>query len=84
MSRKRGRPQRQYRVRVRTVRREPIDFDALARAALEHAAMNQTSESETPATNQVDDAVTIPPQQHRHQHLKDHERSKEHRHDRLA
>lgn len=41
MSRKRGRPPRQYHLRVRTVRRDPIDFDALARAALEQAAMDQ-------------------------------------------
>jgi hypothetical protein len=41
MSRKRGRRSRQYRLRVHTVRREPIDFAALARAALEHAAAHQ-------------------------------------------
>lgn len=45
MSRKRGRPARQYRLRVRTVRRDPIDFDALARAALEQAAMDQQSKT---------------------------------------
>lgn len=47
MSRKRGRPARQYRLRVRTVRRKPIDFDALARAALEHAAMDQQGDAKT-------------------------------------
>lgn len=43
MSRKsrRGRPARQYRIRVRTERRDPIDYAALAQAALEQAAMNQ-------------------------------------------
>lgn len=41
MSRKRGRPPRQYNLRARTVRRDPIDFEALARAALEQAAMDQ-------------------------------------------
>ena len=41
MKRRAGRPARQYNVRVRTVRRQPIDFEALARAALEQAAMDQ-------------------------------------------
>ncbi len=45
MSRKRGRPARQYRLRVRTLRRDPIDFDALARAALEQAAMDQQNKT---------------------------------------
>jgi hypothetical protein len=45
MSRKRGRPGRQYRLRVGTVRRDPIDFDALARAALEQAAMDQQNKT---------------------------------------
>ncbi|MGC4192921.1 MAG: hypothetical protein QM589_17385 [Thermomicrobiales bacterium] len=42
MSRKprRGRPSRQYSIRVRTVRRDTIDYEALARAALEQAAMD--------------------------------------------
>ena len=38
---KRGRPRRQYRIRVRTERRDPIDYAKLAQAALEQAAMNQ-------------------------------------------
>lgn len=38
---KRGRPPRQYRIRVRTERRDPIDYAKLAQAALEQAAMNQ-------------------------------------------
>lgn len=41
MSRRRGRPPRQYNIRVRTKRRDPIDFEALARAALEQAAMDE-------------------------------------------
>ena len=41
MKRRRGRPAREYNVRVRTERRHPIDFDAIARAALEQAAMDQ-------------------------------------------
>lgn len=47
MKRRRGRPARQYNIRVRTVRRDPIDFDALARAALEQAAMDQRTTPET-------------------------------------
>ena len=39
MSRRRGRPQRDYRIKVRTQRRSKIDYEALARAVLEHAAM---------------------------------------------
>lgn len=41
MKRRRGRPTRQYNLRVRTERRSPIDFEGLARAALEQAAMDQ-------------------------------------------
>ena len=48
MKRRLGRPARQYNIRVRTVRREPIDVDALARAALEQAAMDQRTTPETP------------------------------------
>lgn len=46
MTRRRGRPVRQYNVRVRTERRNPIDFEGLARAALEQAAMDQRDRSE--------------------------------------
>lgn len=35
----RGRPRREYRIRVRAERRETPDYDKLARALLEHAAM---------------------------------------------
>lgn len=48
MRRTRGRPSRQYRLRVRTVRRDQIDYDALARAALEQAAMSQQREDGAP------------------------------------
>ena len=41
MSRRRGRPRREYRIKVRTQRRSKIDYEALARAVLEHAAMNE-------------------------------------------
>lgn len=73
MSRKRGRPGRQYRLRVRTARREPIDYDALARASLEHAAMNQLEEKPTHPTPQKD----VRPARHRG-------RKKEVHHDHLA
>lgn len=42
-SRRRGRPQRQYRIRVRTERRSDIDYAALGRAVLEQAAMDDRS-----------------------------------------
>lgn len=73
MSRKRGRQARQYRVRVRTLRRDPIDYDALARAALEHAAMHE--QSDTQAT---------PPDQRQLQRKRASNGNKEPRHDRLA
>ncbi len=41
MSRRRGRPRREYRITVRTQRRAKIDYEALARAVLEHAAMTE-------------------------------------------
>ncbi|SIS10566.1 hypothetical protein SAMN05880568_2800 [Microbacterium sp. RURRCA19A] len=37
----RGRPRRQYRIRVVGERREQPDYEKLARALLEHAAMEQ-------------------------------------------
>jgi len=60
MSRRRGRPARQYRVRVRTERRDPIDYEALARATLEQAARDQQDDitrakaSHRPAPNKPD------------------------------
>lgn len=74
MSRKRGRPARPYRVRVRTVRRDQIDYDALARAALEQAAMDQPRDGEAPPPSPQEDL----PRQHPRIW------SKERRHDRLA
>lgn len=41
MSRKRGRPRRPYQIRVRAERRTSIDHEALARAVLEQAAMDE-------------------------------------------
>lgn len=77
MSRRRGRPSRQYRLRVRTVRRDPIDYDALARAALEQAAMNQPPD-------QHGDTATPPTEHARHRPQRVTTRAKESRHDRLA
>ncbi|MBF4561187.1 hypothetical protein ITJ43_03475 [Microbacterium sp. VKM Ac-2870] len=37
----RGRPRREYRIRIRAERREQPDYDKLARALLEHAAMEE-------------------------------------------
>lgn len=59
MSRQRGRTPRPYRLRVRTVRRDPIDAEALARAALEHAAMHQRGYPETSAPQEQ---ASCPPQ----------------------
>lgn len=47
MSRRPGRPSRQYSIRVRTERRDPIDYAALAQAALEQAAMDQQRHEDT-------------------------------------
>lgn len=48
--RKRGRPAREYHIRVRTVRRENIDFAKLAQAALEQAAIDQKRSKTTDST----------------------------------
>lgn len=73
MSRKRGRRSRQYRVRVRTLRRDPIDYDALARAALEHAAMHEQG-----------DTQAVPTGKHDRRRKRASHGTKEARHDRLA
>lgn len=71
MKRSRGRPPRQYNIRVRTVRRDPIDFEALARAALEQAAIDER-----------DGTSAIRAHRHRKRPHRSH-RSKEQRHDDL-
>ncbi len=76
MSRKRGRPSRHYRLRVRVVRRHPIDFDALARAALEQAAMDHQPMQEP------DDGT--PPIHQPTRRRRDTNRLKGSNHDRLA
>jgi hypothetical protein len=73
VSRKRGRRSRQYRVRVRTLRRDPMHYDALARAALEHAAMQEGGDTTLASPDQP---------QRRRQALTTSQ--KEPRHDRLA
>lgn len=71
MRRRAGRPARHYNVRVRAERRNPIDFDALARAALEQAAMDERND-------------TKPAIQHRHRKRPTtKQRAKEVRHDDL-
>jgi len=45
--RARGRPRREYRIRVRAERREKPDYEKLARALLEHAAMQDKANRET-------------------------------------
>jgi hypothetical protein len=49
---------------VRTVRCEPIDFDALARAALEQAAMNQGVQADDASLS----SSSPPPNADRDQH----------------
>lgn len=58
MSRKRGQAHRQYRVRVRAERRKRIDYDALARAVLEQAAMDARTQ---PKQQSSDAPSTDPP-----------------------
>lgn len=41
----RGRPRREYRIHVRAERRETPDYDKLARALLEHAAMAEAKKA---------------------------------------
>ena len=78
MSRRRGRPARHYRLRIRTVRHDPIDYAALARAALEQAAMTQPSQPDDDASS----AFLPPPVADRRPH---HPTTpKEPRRDRLA
>jgi predicted ArsR family transcriptional regulator len=45
----RGRPKREYRIRVRGERWEIPDYDKLARALLEHAAMQERERHEPTA-----------------------------------
>jgi hypothetical protein len=73
---RRGRPSRHYRIRVRTERREPIDYAALAQAALEQAATNQADERGRPAESATPKPLDP--------HLDRFEDTKESRRDRLA
>jgi hypothetical protein len=61
----RGRPRREYRIRVRGERREHPDYDKLARALLEHAAMEEAkrrtpSNTDTNTTSTNIDGVDSP------------------------
>lgn len=63
----RGRPRREYRIRVRGERREHPDYDKLARALLEHAAMEEatrrarvTDTTDTTATSTKIDGGNAP------------------------
>ncbi|KZE42035.1 hypothetical protein [Microbacterium sp. T32] len=61
----RGRPRREYRIRVRGERREHPDYDKLARALLEHAAMEEAkrrvdNNDGTTTTNTEIDGVSVP------------------------
>ncbi|WZH35619.1 MAG: hypothetical protein PIR02_12625 [Microbacterium enclense] len=53
----RGRPRREYRIRVRGERREHPDYDKLARALLEHAAMEEATRR-TNLTDTTDTTAT--------------------------
>ncbi|MBD3753472.1 MAG: hypothetical protein IE935_13915 [Micrococcales bacterium] len=51
----RGRPKRQYRIRVRGERRAHPDYDKLARALLEHAAIEDRARREKEALRESHD-----------------------------
>lgn len=52
----RGRPRREYRIRVRGERRAHPDYEKLARALLEHAAMEER------ARRRAEDGQATPPE----------------------
>lgn len=58
--RSRGRPRRQYRIRVRGERREHPDYDKLARALLEHAAMEERARGIAKAPDAALDSTSAP------------------------
>lgn len=53
--RKRGRPRKEYQIRVRAERRREIDFPKLARALLEQAAAEQHRRSADPGSQREPD-----------------------------
>lgn len=55
----RGRPRREYRIRVRAERREVPDYDKLARALLEHAAMEQAKKTPPVPERTVDSEPSV-------------------------
>lgn len=60
MSRRPGRPRREYQIRVRAERREKPDYEKLARALLEHAAMQDRARREAEATKPAPDPPSDP------------------------
>lgn len=58
MSRRgRGRPPREYRIRVRAERRAEVDYPKLARALLEYAAMQERADATSQTTPPENDDV---------------------------
>lgn len=55
----RGRPRREYRIRVAGERREHPDYDKLARALLEHAAMEERKRREKEAASEATPVVDV-------------------------
>ena len=55
----RGRPRREYRIRIRAERREVPDYDKLARALLEHAAMEQAKKTRPAPEPTVDSTPSV-------------------------
>lgn len=60
MSRRPGRPRREYQIRVRAERREKPDYEKLARALLEHAAMQDRACREAEAAKSEPDPPSDP------------------------
>lgn len=57
----RGRPRREYNIRVRAERRAEPDYAKLARALLEHAAMQQALEDEAKSSSAEPSAQSVKP-----------------------
>lgn len=65
MSRRRGRPTRLYRLSVRTERRDPFDYAALAQAALEQAAMDRADEQVADSSSSSSPSLLVDRGKHR-------------------
>lgn len=57
LGRGRGRPKREYRIRVRGERREIPDYDKVARALLEYAAIQERERRETDRGSTTDAVI---------------------------